>query len=80
MTYGITDNVSIHQCRSTRHQAKLGQPGKVEKIGDYQALVNVTAKLNLGKMDGNGLQKKMPLHIHDNMKNNINNTFISLNQ
>ena len=32
------------------------------------------------KMDGNGLQKKMLLHIHDNVKKNVNNTFISLNQ
>ena len=43
-------------------------------------MVNVMVKLNLGKMDGNGLQKKMLLHIHGNTKNNINNTFIPLDQ
>ena len=73
-------NRNLGKSRSTLHQVKLSQPEKVEKIRDDQAVVNLMVKLNLGKLDGNVLQKNMLLHIHDNMKKNINNTFISLNQ
>ena len=52
----------------------------MEKIGDDQAVVYVMVELNPRKMNGNGLLEQMLLHIHDNMKKNINNTFISLNQ
>ena len=71
-------NGNLGKSRSTCHQIKLGQPGIVEKIEDDQAVVNVMVKS--AKIDGNGLQEKMMLHIHDDMKKNINNTFVPQNQ
>ena len=56
------------------------QTGNVEKIWDDKAVVNAMVKLNLGKMEGNGLEEKMLLHIHYKTKKNINNTSISLDQ
>ena len=51
-------NRNLRKSRSTCHQVKLGQQGKVEKIGDDQAVVNVVVKLNLGKNGWKWLAEK----------------------